>query len=331
MRKIIIFLVFLILPFISSAQISYYRENFESYQTGNLRNIKCWDRSSSNVQIRKHDGLPHSGLQYAQAKNNEYIYCQDFNFEIGKTYKVSFWYNAEIVTGSEIITVTSNTLGVFTPNIALTIPTAGWRYYTSTFIPLQNKVGAFRINFSSSYSNYNILIDDIILESPSSSLTNNLDCHYFDDEPLPVTWISFTAKYTDKEKASVLKWSVSEEVNNKYFEIEGSNDCKKWETIGVVSGGGTVKYTGGKEYVYIDESNDFLYYRIKQFDYDDKFEYSKIATVGCCHEDTSVVKVYDFMGRTIHIGKLEDFYEKANPNQIYVIQLENGNTEKIVK
>ena len=97
---------------------------------------------------------------------------------------------------------------------------------------------------------------------------------------LPVKYLSFDAVVNDK--AVLLKWLTTQEVNNSHFEVERSFDMNSFNTIGMVLDG----FVNGanKSYQYKDNSNELqgrsiVYYRLKQFDIDGKFTYSKVIAV----------------------------------------------------
>lgn len=104
------------------------------------------------------------------------------------------------------------------------------------------------------------------------------------NDPLPVELTSFTAN-ADNNKV-LLNWETSTEVNNYGFEIERTitNEklkIKNWEKIGFVEGSGNSN--SPKEYSFIDQEYDqdheIIRYRLKQIDFDGKFEYSDIVEV----------------------------------------------------
>jgi hypothetical protein len=98
---------------------------------------------------------------------------------------------------------------------------------------------------------------------------------------LPVKLISFTGA---KERADiVLKWTTASELNNDYFIVQRSADGKQFENIGTVKGNGTTNSLSS--YQYIDETTAYnklqttTFYRLKQVDFDGRFEYSKTVVV----------------------------------------------------
>jgi hypothetical protein len=93
----------------------------------------------------------------------------------------------------------------------------------------------------------------------------------------PVTFISFTAEKVSENV--ILKWSTATEVNNDYFSVEKSMDGIHFEPIGTVKGNGTsnqINYYTFEDYSF---NSGTVYYRLKQVDFDNKYEYSKIRAV----------------------------------------------------
>lgn len=103
---------------------------------------------------------------------------------------------------------------------------------------------------------------------------------------LPVILVSFEGKSENNQ--TKLTWKTAEETNNKGFEIERSADARTFEKIGFVDGSGDTKEN--QSYHFTDLSPLAIsYYRLKQLDYDGKFEYSKIIRV---KGDQVVFKIY---------------------------------------
>jgi hypothetical protein len=97
--------------------------------------------------------------------------------------------------------------------------------------------------------------------------------------PTPVKMTAFTASLLNN-KSSLLKWSTQSEINNSFFEIERSEDGVHFESRGKVNGNGTT--TLSHNYSYIDAINTnapILYYRLRIFDNDGKYAYSKIIAI----------------------------------------------------
>ncbi len=97
------------------------------------------------------------------------------------------------------------------------------------------------------------------------------------DNPLPAELISFTG--TANGNSIVLNWQTATEINNYGFSVERRTKSEEWIKIGFVQGHGNSNST--KNYSYIDYpsgGNNFSY-RLKQIDFDGKFEYSDILEI----------------------------------------------------
>lgn len=96
--------------------------------------------------------------------------------------------------------------------------------------------------------------------------------------PLPVKLLSFTA--TKINKNVNLAWTTATEMNNKGFEVQRSTDGNMFETIGFVKANGN---TGSiNTYRFSDTwalSQAITYYRLKQLDHNNNFEYSNLAII----------------------------------------------------
>ncbi len=97
--------------------------------------------------------------------------------------------------------------------------------------------------------------------------------------PVPVELTSFTS--TTSKEGITLHWSTASETNNHGFEIERSYDGKTFSQIGFVQGVGTS--TENHNYSYLDKvkysGSQFIYYRLKQVDFNGRANYSDILNV----------------------------------------------------
>ena len=96
---------------------------------------------------------------------------------------------------------------------------------------------------------------------------------------VPVELMSFAAR-TDVKDGVILEWATASETNNYGFYIERSIDNENFNQIGFVIGSGN----SSKEisYSYIDADVyevGTYYYRLRQVDFDGRFEYSGIVSV----------------------------------------------------
>ncbi|MEQ8583309.1 MAG: T9SS type A sorting domain-containing protein [Marinoscillum sp.] len=97
------------------------------------------------------------------------------------------------------------------------------------------------------------------------------------DNSLPVTWLYFIAKRNQSEV--VVKWGTASELSNSHFIIERSQNGENWKELGKVIGQGNSKEK--VHYTFSDQQplSVNAYYRIKQVDFDGKYEYSEIKMV----------------------------------------------------
>jgi len=155
--------------------------------------------------------------------------------------------------------------------------------------------------------------------------------------PLPIDLLYFDAEYNEKEEVVDLTWATASETNNDYFTIERSEDGIDFGAIGTVDGAGNSNAM--LQYSFIDQApNPLSYYRLKQTDYDGKFEYSNliivkipsplILSVGPNPTTNSIkviyreavkypgynvlISIYDINGQLIYEKNFDDTFYKVN-------------------
>jgi hypothetical protein len=94
---------------------------------------------------------------------------------------------------------------------------------------------------------------------------------------LPITLLNFDAKYI--ENKVIINWATMTETNNNFFAIERSSDGFNFEIIATIKGAGNS--TSTIKYQTIDHNplSGINYYRLKQVDFDGKYQDSKIISV----------------------------------------------------
>ncbi len=153
---------------------------------------------------------------------------------------------------------------------------------------------------------------------------------------LPIELVSFTGKSI--ENRVILSWQSATEQNNDYFQIGNGQDGRNFKDIGTVKSSGNS--TDMKSYTFI-HPNPFMgvnYYRLKQVDFDRKYEYSKTISINIesdeisifpnpttgiievqgKNSDEGIVRLTDNVGRLIKTQKLSDY------KQIDIGNLPNG-------
>lgn len=94
---------------------------------------------------------------------------------------------------------------------------------------------------------------------------------------LPIKLLSFNATFYNNHV--VLDWSTASEIDNDYFTIEISSDGVNFEILNIVNGAGNSNSVLNYETIDNNPLEGTSYYRLKQTDYDGKFEYSSLVAV----------------------------------------------------
>lgn len=97
--------------------------------------------------------------------------------------------------------------------------------------------------------------------------------------PLPVKWLSIKGERSN-DSTCIITWETSNEANNKGFDVERSlGNTTRFIKVGFVpaatSSDPALHYS-------VNDANDFMgtsFYRLRQVDLDNKFEYSKVVPV----------------------------------------------------
>jgi hypothetical protein len=102
------------------------------------------------------------------------------------------------------------------------------------------------------------------------------------DGTLPLSFLSFTGKKINERVQ--LNWKTTNEVNTSAFDVERSKNGISYVKIGEVPAQNT---SGINDYQFIDmqPGTGINYYRLKQRDLDDRYEYSRIVRI---HMDNSL-------------------------------------------
>lgn len=107
---------------------------------------------------------------------------------------------------------------------------------------------------------------------------------------LPVELVDFTANKIDSNVQ--LEWKTLSETNCDYFAIERSNNAVDWETIAVVEGADNSSAL--IEYTYLDKKPlmETSYYRLRQVDFNGKYEHSDILSVNFEMQQQNEMSLY---------------------------------------
>ena len=145
-------------------------------------------------------------------------------------------------------------------------------------------------------SNPSIIITDdqitVLYDGSSITGTGIYSQVIMPDGVLPVNLSAFNA--VARNQKVYLTWSTVSEINNDYFQIERSEDGKRFSAIAKVNGKGNSSSV--QKYSFIDgasfSTGETLYYRIKQVDKDGSAQYSKPIPVKLTDLSTPVISIY---------------------------------------
>jgi hypothetical protein len=112
----------------------------------------------------------------------------------------------------------------------------------------------------------------------ATTRTVNINTNHFSDytigegnETLPVS-LSFFKGVKTQEKEVTLSWATVSEINAQSFEVERSFDGNNFETIGTINAAGNSNSLKNYKWVDANLNASKVYYRLRQFDFDGKFE-----------------------------------------------------------
>jgi hypothetical protein len=114
-----------------------------------------------------------------------------------------------------------------------------------------------------------------------------------DNNPLPIELLSYTTECLDQNKV-LIKWTTATETNNSHFNILRAGNDGVFENIATVQGAGNSIYP--LTYSYIDNvsTQDILYYRLSQVDYNADSETLGTVSVNCDNLENETDKLTIF-------------------------------------
>ena len=170
--------------------------------------------------------------------------------------------------------------------------------------------------------------------------------------PLPVKWTSFTVEA--KPNTNLLAWTTATEINNDRFDIERSSNGKNFKTIETVKGQGDSFKNVDYNYEDLSPISGSNYYRLKQVDFDGKYEYSDVIradnivsriniypttsydyiTIDMDEQQVASVIVFNEVGQTIKDMTISEITTRIDisdlPNGMYFVQV-NAQSGKEIK
>lgn len=107
------------------------------------------------------------------------------------------------------------------------------------------------------------------------------------ENTLPVSYLFFENQCENNH--SLLSWATISELNCDYFEIQKSADGVYWTFDAKIKGAGNSNQLVNYKYV---PNFSSVYYRLKQVDFDGKFNFSEIVTSQNCNETSTQLKLF---------------------------------------
>ncbi|MFW5663557.1 MAG: G8 domain-containing protein, partial [bacterium] len=99
----------------------------------------------------------------------------------------------------------------------------------------------------------------------------------FNNNPLPVEWLSFTAQPEGGEV--LLHWQTATETNNDYFTVLRSSDGEHFHPLGRLYGAGNSNQVNSYTFSDVTPLPGVSYYRVRQTDFDGQYDYSETLAV----------------------------------------------------
>jgi hypothetical protein len=135
---------------------------------------------------------------------------------------------------------------------------------------------------------------------------------------LPIELVSFSGE--KKDNRNILNWTTASEINNAFFTVEKSYNGIDFEWVGTQEGTSPSTQIINYSLSDYDVLETLNYYRLKQTDFDGKFEYSNTISI-----DNRVDNSFkEMIGRTNLLGQeVDEFY-----NGIVIIRYKDGTSQK---
>ena len=155
---------------------------------------------------------------------------------------------------------------------------------------------------------------------------------------LPVELLYFYAEKAEND--ALLSWETATEIDNNYFDIEWSTNGIEFTKIGQVHGAGTTNDITHYDFLHTSPAQGLNYYRLKQVDFNGKFEYTNILSIEFENTKTEyqifpnpatdyividgmdegeMVQIFNVNGQLV-----KSFYQNVSAQQINISDLASG-------
>lgn len=195
------------------------------------------------------------------------------------------------------------------------------------------------------------LIGDINQPSTVTALhvCNEIDLRYLESQViLPVELLSFQGQIIQGE--IVLHWQTASETNNHYYTIERSRDMQTWDILGRLEGAGNSNQLLSYSFADRLPLQGVSYYRLKQTDFDGKYEYFSplvmevdpgaalfdfvvekqpgLWSIIVADPEPFLCEVYTLSGRKLFSDRGSHYLSFPAPGQAVIIRLVSGHRQQ---
>ncbi|NVO03450.1 MAG: T9SS type A sorting domain-containing protein [Bacteroidetes bacterium] len=174
------------------------------------------------------------------------------------------------------------------------------------------------------------------------------------DPFLPINLLFFDAKCINGKVK--LYWSTGSEFNNDYFTLERSLDTSNFNIIATIKGAGNSNEIIYYSYIDAEPFLQNAYYRLKQTDFDGKFEYFNMVSENCENESSEIfiypnpnngnfivegsdfgseIMVYNILGEIVYKSEMKSKITEIALNGvvtgIYFVKINSSKGNKTIK
>ena len=193
---------------------------------------------------------------------------------------------------------------------------------------------------------------------------NTVTCEDSPIVPLPVELVSFQGKAT--QSSIELNWTTASEKDNDRFEVERSQDGRTFARIGTVKGAGNSSVLLKYNFSDPKAAQGTNYYRIRQVDFDGKYEMSHVIAIenragltakgmsvypnpasgstvtvalGSAASGNTLIRITNMNGRVVYTQEIAAGEQQAEislaalqiPQGMYMVSLQDGSSQQTQK
>ncbi len=178
------------------------------------------------------------------------------DLENTEDYTIEFWAKADVNNRTMSIALINSTTYAYYTGTSYTL-TDSWAKYSHNFTSSVTANASINLQFGHELGTF--CIDDFVF-ARTGDLTS-----------APVELLDFQGEWKNDEV--VLDWQTASEINFSHFVVQRSEDGRNYNNIADIQGRNAIN---GADYFWTDYNpNQNNYYRLKQVDLDESFEYSK--------------------------------------------------------